>query len=269
MQVGCANASRIRWDHIASRSDSASELDAGKNDTTSVLPARLRGQSCCCADNKMNRLLPTLSLTLVAAAVALSVVNGRFVYRRATLPPSVPVVHANNTRMWTATSSQFGRRDATVKIVEFSDYECHACRALSPRFQQLLERHPQQISLTVRHYPLAGHFRAPAAAIAAICAGSQHRFPSMHERLFAAATASTPEWTVIAQSVQGIDTAQFRTCLTSPAALAQLDADIALAQELGVVVTPTLLINNELYAGTPHDLERIVKRHLTNGGRPN
>jgi protein-disulfide isomerase len=45
-----------------------------------------------------------------------------------------------------------------------------------------------------------------------------------------------------------------------------VDADVEAGNRLGVIGTPTLLINGEQYLGIPRGLDRIIRRHLAAPG---
>ncbi|HTP53171.1 MAG TPA: thioredoxin domain-containing protein [Anaeromyxobacteraceae bacterium] len=78
-----------------------------------------------------------------------------------------------------------GPSDAWVTLVEFADYECPFCAAAEPTLEQLLQLYPGEVRLVFKNFPLSIHPHAPAAAIAAECAGEQGKFWEMHDAIFA------------------------------------------------------------------------------------
>jgi protein-disulfide isomerase len=79
-----------------------------------------------------------------------------------------------------------GSPDASVIIVEFSDFQCPFCKrwydATLPQLRQLIG---DDVALAFAHFPLTQiHPNAPAAHVAAQCAGEQGKFWEMHDLLF-------------------------------------------------------------------------------------
>lgn len=84
-----------------------------------------------------------------------------------------------------ATDWSYGNEDAPVHILEYSDFQCPACKQFYPVVRQLEEAFPQDVLVTYRHYPLRQiHPNAQLAGQAAEAAGIQGKFWEMHDRLF-------------------------------------------------------------------------------------
>lgn len=100
-----------------------------------------------------------------------------------------------------------------------------------------------------RNFPLDFHANAPAASLAAICAGDQdpQLFWEMHDWLFQNqqtwqdARDATAQFRAQAVAL-GADGAKFDACLADPKTQAQLDKDMQDATELGVRGTPAFFI---------------------------
>ena len=89
----------------------------------------------------------------------------------------------------TITGSEYKRggnllKNAPVKIVEFSDFECPFCERVYPTMKALEAKFGSKISLEYRQYPLSFHPNAQKAAEASECAGEQGKFWEMHDALF-------------------------------------------------------------------------------------
>lgn len=79
-----------------------------------------------------------------------------------------------------------GKQDAAVTLVEYSDFQCTACKAYYPVLEQVIEKYKNKISFEYRHYPLTTiHRNAFAAARASEAAGRQDKFWEMYRLLFA------------------------------------------------------------------------------------
>jgi protein-disulfide isomerase len=77
-----------------------------------------------------------------------------------------------------------GAGGASVKIVEFSDFECPYCAKTIPTIDGLFEKYGDDISLEYRHYPLSFHANAQKMAEASECAREQGKFWEMHDLIF-------------------------------------------------------------------------------------
>jgi|SRR3989344_8232895 len=77
-----------------------------------------------------------------------------------------------------------GNKNAKIKLVEFSDFECPFCTRAFPTIEALLEKYGDKISLEYRHNPLPFHPNAQKAAEASECAGEQGKFWEMHDAIF-------------------------------------------------------------------------------------
>lgn len=78
-----------------------------------------------------------------------------------------------------------GSPSAPVTIVVFGDYECPFCAHFETRvLPSVLPQFGDQVSVVHRHWPLASHEHAYAAARASECAHEQGRFDSIHRALY-------------------------------------------------------------------------------------
>jgi protein-disulfide isomerase len=81
-----------------------------------------------------------------------------------------------------------GDPGATTVVIEFTDFQCPFCGRHAREVFPAVEKEfveTGEIRWAVRHLPLDIHPAAHDAARAALCAGEQHRYWPMHERLFA------------------------------------------------------------------------------------
>ena len=78
-----------------------------------------------------------------------------------------------------------GNADAEVVLVEYSDLQCPACRAVFPIIQELDQEFGDELRIEYRHFPLTQiHQHAELAARATEAAGVQGKFWEMHDLLF-------------------------------------------------------------------------------------
>jgi len=151
--------------------------------------------------------------------------------------------------------------DAVLTIVEFSDFQCPACKAAEPLLTQFVEENPGEVRLVYRHYPLNSiHPNARYAAIASEIAAEYGLFWEYHDELFARQTDWSGEsdptdmFVGYAETV-GIDVEEFRTALENSqqgSIYAQaVQADQSKANELNLDSTPSMYFNGTLTPGVP------------------
>lgn len=143
-----------------------------------------------------------------------------------------------------------GNPNATVTLVEYSDFQCPACASFQPVMEEIMKQYGDKLRFEYKHYPLPIHQYAQQAAIAAEAAGQQGKFFEFHDLLF----KNQQEW---AQSVApasffvkyaeelGLDTETFRRHQKSSVLRDDVRADLAEARELGLTSTPTFFLNGE------------------------
>jgi len=136
-------------------------------------------------------------------------------------------------------------------VVEFSDFQCPACRAANPVVEQIINNAGGVVELVYRDFPLESlHKNSKAAAIAAEAAGSLGKFWPYHEMLFekqpdwAEESDPTPKFVEYAKQV-GLGEEGFRTAMESQEVVNLVQKDISDGNALGVNATPTFFVDGE------------------------
>ena len=159
-----------------------------------------------------------------------------------------------------------GDSSAPVRIVEFSDFQCPACRELHTSIAELQSQLPGLITVRYRHYPLTQiHRYAYDAAVAAECAAEQERFAEFHALLFAAQDSiGKKPWRAYALASGVSDTIAFDRCLRSTHPRVAVDTDTEAARELALSGTPGFLIGDRLIETSVNAaaLRRILDKDL-------
>lgn len=156
-----------------------------------------------------------------------------------------------------------GKYDSAVKIVEFADLQCPACKQAQPIVEKLLEDNQDKIYFVFRHYPLSVHKNAKLAAQAAESAGNQNKFFEMvHIQYLKQAdwqNKSNPreEFRKYAQEL-GLDLERFNKDMEE--IKKPIEDDFALGNRVGVDSTPTFFINGQKYSGVmqPSELQQLI-----------
>ena len=140
----------------------------------------------------------------------------------------------------------FGNPDASVKILEFSDIQCPACKAAHPTVQRIREEYKDSISFEYYHYPLrAIHPYAQKAAEAVECANDQGKFFEYIDAAFTQSPSLQKNNLKIIASRLSLDTEKFNACLDSGAKAKAVEGNLRLGDVKGVRGTPTFYINGK------------------------
>ncbi len=142
-----------------------------------------------------------------------------------------------------------GSADATVTIVEFSDFQCEYCGRAATTIEQLLLEYPDEVRLAFRHLPLSYHEHSRPAAIAAACAQEQDLFWEFHDLLFANQQALNEQDLLAYAEEVGLDLVTWDSCRSSQPARDRVDEDLAESIRIGIGATPTFFINGEPLVG--------------------
>jgi protein-disulfide isomerase/uncharacterized membrane protein len=172
-----------------------------------------------------------------------------------------------------------GPADAPVKVVEFSDFLCPFCRNLAAGLTQFAPQAGGRMVLYFKNYPLdkecntalprSTHPGACHLALGAICAEYQGKFPAYHNRVFATEGLRNPQAADVVRLAgeAGLNAEAMRGCLEDPQAKADLAAQIAEGQRLGVRATPTVYINGKQLPRI-NDFVAVVDREAQKSGFP-
>jgi len=139
-----------------------------------------------------------------------------------------------------------GDANAAVTIVEFTDFQCPSCAAMSPVLDEVLKTYGNKVRLVVRDFPLAMHANARKAAEAANAANAQGKFFEYAALLFKRQDAlDVPSLKKYASEL-GLDRARFDAALDSGKYAAEIKHDMDDGQIYGVGSTPTIFVNGRM-----------------------
>jgi protein-disulfide isomerase len=135
-----------------------------------------------------------------------------------------------------------GGKNASVTIVEYSDFECPFCSRFHPTVQQAMEEYGDDIRWVYRHFPLSFHPSALPAANAAECAGEQGKFWEYADELFAnQASLGDALYTKLAGDLK-LNMSKFNDCVASSKYAQAIADDQAGGVAAGVTGTPGSII---------------------------
>src|SRR5687767_9233940 len=140
----------------------------------------------------------------------------------------------------------YGRPDAKVTIVEFSDYQCPFCARYSNMTFPQIERdyiETGRVRYVFRDYPIeASHPQAFKAHEAVHCAAEQGKRREMHKKVFANQRAMSVNDLNTHAAGLGLDKARFEKCLAQGTQSAKVRSAMSAGEQAGVRGTPTFFV---------------------------
>jgi len=157
-----------------------------------------------------------------------------------------------------------GQENAPVVLVAFSDFECPYCGTVGALFDEVLAKHPKEVKIVFKQFPLAMHKMAQSAALASLAAHRQGKFWQYHDLLFEnQKSLSEEKYKELAKKL-GLDLDRFNKDYKAPVNLQTLERDIADAQLAGVRGTPTIFVNGRrLKERNIKDLQQMISQELS------
>lgn len=158
-----------------------------------------------------------------------------------------------------------GPPDAKVVLAEFADFQCPACGAARPVIEEVMKRHPRDVRLVFKHFPLSIHENAERAARAAVAAQKQNKFWEMHALLFENQQKLDPENVESLAKGLALDMKRFVQDRDSEATADAVARDRKQGEALALKSTPSLFVNGRPFPSTSdlaEDLESWIKSEL-------
>jgi len=157
-----------------------------------------------------------------------------------------------------------GDSNAKIKIVEFSDFQCPACKASHPIIEGIFQDYQGEVVLYYRYFPLSMHENSFIAAEAAECANKQGKFWEYHDVLFENQDNLYKENLEEYAINIGLDKEQFSSCLDNEETKNIVLVDLNDAERLNLKGTPTFFINGkEVFGANQQEIEKIIKEELS------
>ena len=147
---------------------------------------------------------------------------------------------------------------ANVTVVEFYDTRCPYCRRMLPTHAALLQADPN-VRIVFKDLPILG----PASQLegrALLAAQRQGGYFKLQDAVMHDSAPPTRDTLRSAAERLGLDGGRLLRDMDDPAIKARLDANIALAQQIGLQGTPALIVGKKVFAGLIElgDLQQAV-----------
>ncbi len=166
-------------------------------------------------------------------------------------PTPVPLEPPADAPVW-------GNPDAPIKIIEFADFQCPACRESAFHLRSALFEFRDDVALYFVNFPLDNtinpllqrqiHIQAGPAARAAVCAQEFGDFWGYHDDLFRNQPSLGPNLYLKLAADRGWDMDAFAECLNGEASLERVKRDVELGMSISVPSTPSIFVNGRRMA---------------------
>ncbi|MEO7718699.1 MAG: thioredoxin domain-containing protein [Capsulimonas sp.] len=138
-----------------------------------------------------------------------------------------------------------GPANAAYTIVEFGDFQCPQCGTMRPVVEKGLADSKGQANLYFVHRPIPQiHKFAMASAQASAAAAKDGKFWPMYDVLYSHQDDLEPGYYDKYARAAGLDGAKIMDAVQKNTYLAQINADLAFCEDLGIESTPTVIIRN-------------------------
>jgi protein-disulfide isomerase len=157
-----------------------------------------------------------------------------------------------------------GNANASVTIVEFTDFQCPSCAQQHPVMERIVSEFGNSVRFVVRDFPLSQHANAPKAAEAAEAAREQGKYWEYITILFRNQSALGVDKLKQYATEVGLDRARFDASLDSGKFAEKVQRDMLEGDKLGVNGTPTVYVNgkrvsDKSYEGLKATIEAALK----------
>lgn len=148
-----------------------------------------------------------------------------------------------------------GDREAPVKVVVYSDFQCSYCAGFhTNQLKKLIAEYGSRAAFIFKAFPLETNPKSPILASAALCANDQGRYFDYASALFAKQRElgqrpdTKQELKNIAWMTK-LNWKSFSDCIDQDRHRDQVDQEGSEARSLGLEATPAVFIGNKLLSG--------------------
>lgn len=151
--------------------------------------------------------------------------------------------------------------NASVTLVEFSDFLCGACAMAAPEVKKVMEYYDEKVNVVFKHFP--AHDGSDIIAQATECARDQEKFWEYHDLVFENPVPNTG-YLESAAGVLGLDMDEFSICIATGKKGAKVRQDFREGLSNDIKGTPTFFINNIKIVGARsfEQFKQIIDKEL-------
>jgi protein-disulfide isomerase len=151
----------------------------------------------------------------------------------------------------------------SIPVVLFTDYRCGYCKKMVPDIRRLRQE-ASDVRLVFKDLPILGP-DSVVAARAALASRAQGKYEAYHFALMESKGGFSEEKVLAIAKQVGIDTEQLKRDMKDPKVDAQIEANLALAKQLRIRGTPTLIVGESLVMGSADyaTMQKLVEKART------
>jgi len=139
-----------------------------------------------------------------------------------------------------------GNPNGAITIVEFTDYNCGFCRAAVADLDRIVAAN-KDVRIIFREVPILAESSRDAARWA-LAAAKQGKYKAFHDAVFAGGPV-TEQSLRAAAARAGLDMARAQKDAASAEVKAEIEANLAMMQQIGFDGTPTFFIGDQMIEG--------------------
>lgn len=163
-----------------------------------------------------------------------------------------------------------GNKDAKVKVVIFSDFQCPYCKVFYKSLRDTMKNYQDKVLFSFKEFPLTEiHPQAQSAALASMCAQEQGKFWEYADILYAkqsqwGETKDNASFKSYALMLR-LNVNDFNGCLDNKKYQDKISADVSDAQNFGITGTPTIFVGDKVETGalSAEDLKKDIEEQLS------
>lgn len=166
-------------------------------------------------------------------------------------------------------AQKIGSDSAKVKLVEYSDFQCPACKAAEPFVQQIREKYKDNLQFIYKHFPLIQHANAKKASNFAEYAVKENKFWEIHDKLF----ETQDDWSKLSDPTEffiklgesfNLNSEKIKEAVSKESFKQAIEENLVEGQVIGVDSTPTFYLNNKkLLLKSFAELDEIISREIS------
>ncbi len=165
-------------------------------------------------------------------------------------------------------SPRKGAAEPLVTIVEFSEFQCPACKHFAMKVvPEILKKYEGKVQFVYKHYPLDFHEYALSAAVVAEEVRAQkgdEAFWKFHDMVYENQDKLSPEFLNETASKLGVDMEKLQKVVMDEnnAHKTRIKEDADLGDKVGVEGTPFVYVNGVLFSPDGDDLMELIDQQL-------
>lgn len=177
---------------------------------------------------------------------------------------SKPTPSLSKTELISPKTHTLGNVNAKTYLVEFSDFQCPACKTFKPTVDAIVEKNKDKLLFAYRHFPLTQHQFGFKAALAAEAAAEQGKFWEMSNLLFDNQEKFSDEIFPDLAKKLNLDLNKFQTAVDNPDLKNIVLTDQQYGEKAGVDATPSFYLNGQkINPASPEDLSQTVEKAIS------